>query len=108
MPQAERNQAMPGIGDHRRARVADQRGLGALFQFDHQFRRARQFIVRVIADQFLVDAVMLQQLLGLPCIFAGDQVGFFQNADRAQRNVFEVPDRCRHQVQATASCRLLL
>ena len=59
--------------------------------------------MRVIADQFLVNAVVLQQFLGLPRVFAGDQVGFLQNADRAQRNVFQVSDRRGHQVQATAS-----
>ena len=73
------------------------------FELDHQFRRARQFIVRVIADQFLVNAVVLQQFLRLPRIFAGDQVRFLQHAKRPQRNIFEVADRRRHQIQAARS-----
>ena len=103
MPQAERYQAMSGIGDYRGARIADQRDLGALLEFDHNLRRARQFVMGVITDQLFPDAIVLQQLLSLPSIFAGNQVGFLQHAQGAQGYILEVSDRCRHQVQATAS-----
>ena len=60
-----------------------------------QFSRARRFIVFVIADRTSLDPVVVQQLLRLPCVFARDQVGLLQDANRAQRDVLEVADgRC--------------
>ena len=51
----------------------------------------RGFIVLVIADHGLVDdSKVSQQVAGLPRVFAGDQIGFAQHAQSAQRDVFEV------------------
>ena len=101
MAQAQSHQPVPGIGHDGSARVADQSDLRAFLELNHKFRRARQFIVRVIADQLLVNRVVLQQFLRLPRVFARDQVRFLQHAQRPQRNILEVADRRRHQIQAS-------
>src|ERR1700752_3896404 len=41
----------------------------------------------------------------MPRVFAGDEVDFFQDAQRAQRNVFEVADGRADDVKATAAGR---
>src|SRR5579859_3075576 len=38
----------------------------------------------------------------MPRIFAGDQVRFFQDAQRAQRDIFQISDRRAHQIEARA------
>src|SRR5258708_2007497 len=43
----------------------------------------------------------------MPRVFTGDHIGFLQNANRAQGNVFQVSDRRRHQIQATVSSSVL-
>ena len=101
MAQALSHQPVSGIGHDGSTRVADQRHLRAFLELNHQFRRARQFIVGVIADQLLVNRVVLQQLLRLPRILARDQVRFLQHAQRPQRNILEVADRRRHQIEAS-------
>jgi len=74
MAQAESHQPVPGIRNDGSARIADQGHLRAFFQLNHQFGCSRQLIMGVIADQFLVDRVVLQQFLRRPRILARDQV----------------------------------
>jgi len=73
---AKGHQAVAGIGDQWHARVAHESNFGALLQLDQQFRRARHLVVFVIADQRFRDAVVVQELLRVAGIFAGDQVDF--------------------------------
>ena len=95
---------MARIGDRRRARVAYERDLRALLEFDHDFRGARDFVVLVIADEPLLDFEVREQLHRLARVFAGDHVHFLQDAQGAQRNVLEIADGRRDHVQA-ARCR---
>jgi hypothetical protein len=74
-----------------------------LLEFDHDFRRTRNLVVLVIADQALLNIEMRKQLQGLARIFARDQVGFSQDAQRAHGYVFEVSNRRRHNVKAAGS-----
>jgi hypothetical protein len=39
---------------------------------------------------------VIQKFLGVPGVFAGNLIGFFQDAQRAQGNVFEVADGRGH------------
>ena len=77
--------------------------VGAAFHGQHQFGGARQFIVLVIADERLMNFEMIEQLQGVPRIFAGDLVDFLQNAQRAQRDVFQIADGRGHEVEAAAA-----
>ena len=61
---------------------------------------ASGFIVLVIADGAFSDGEVVQQLLCVPRIFAGNQVNFFQDPQGSQGDVFEVADRRSHHVQA--------
>ncbi len=53
----------------------------------------------VVADQALLNVEMREQLQSLARVFTGDGVGFLQDAQGAQGDVFEVADRRRHHVQ---------
>ncbi len=59
-----------------------------------------EFVVLVITRRASGDSEMIQQLLGLTRVFAGDQVGFFQNAQSAQSDVFQIPDGSCNQVES--------
>jgi hypothetical protein len=96
---AKRHQPVSRVADTGHARVADDGDVIAAFQMHHHFGRAGQFIVLVVAERGLLDAVMIQQLGSLPRVLAGDQVHFLQGAQSAQRNVFQIADGCSHQVQ---------
>ena len=53
----------------------------------------------VIADQRLIDPIVIEKDARVPRILARDQVALLQNPHRAKRDVFEVADRRGHQVQ---------
>src|SRR5439155_218866 len=59
----------------------------------------RQFVVLVVADQRLANAVVREQLLRVARVFARDLIGFFEDAQSAQRDVLQVADRRPHKVQ---------
>src|SRR3984957_6894938 len=101
----QRDQAISWIGNSRHARVRDQRDARALLYRFYWFRRLPRLMVFVIARRPRGDRKMVEQLLRLPRIFAGDQVNFFQYAQRPQRNVFEIPDRRSDQIQRGFSVR---
>ena len=103
MPDGERDQAESGVGDAGHAGVGDERDLGSAFEVDDQLGGLGHLVVLVIADQARLDAVMAEQLQGLARIFAGDQVDFFEHAQRAQRDVFQVADRRGDEIERRAS-----
>ncbi len=100
MPDSERNQAISGIGDARHTGIGHQRDASAALKIEHQFRRSGHFIVFVITGRSSGDAVVVQQLLGLPSVFTGDHVSFLEHADGPQRDVLEVADGRCHQVKS--------
>src|SRR5256886_11045391 len=57
------------------------------------------FVVLVVADQRLANAVVREQLLRVARVFARDLIGFFEDAQSAQRDVLQVADRRPHKVQ---------
>jgi len=91
-----------GIGHQRHPRVAHQRDFRALLDRDDQFRGARQFIVFVVADQRLVNVVVREKLLRMSRVLAGDLVDFLQDAQGAQRDVFEIADGRANEIKAAA------
>src|SRR5581483_5954977 len=96
----EPDQAKTWIGYSRHPRVTDHSDALSLFQIAYKFLSAFEFVVLVIAGGASSDSEMIQQLLRLACIFAGDEVGFFQNMQRAQSDVFEIPNGSRNKVKA--------
>ena len=94
------DQAEARVGDPRHAGVGHQGHARPALEIEHQLGGAGQFIVFVIADRARRDAVMVQQLLRLPGIFAGNLVGFLEHPHRPQRNVFQVADGRAHQVKS--------
>ncbi len=103
MADRQRHQPIAGIAHAGRSGIGDQRNVVTVFQVHHQFGRSRQLVVFVIADRRLLDAVVVEQLDGLPGIFAGDQVHFLQRVQSAQSNVFEIADGSADKVEGAGS-----
>jgi hypothetical protein len=90
--EAESDEAMAGVGDERRSGVADESDLCALFEGKDEFGGAGQFVVFMVADEWLVNVIVSEELLRVASILAGDLVDFFEDAQGAKRNVFEIAD----------------
>ncbi len=100
MAQAESDKTMSRIGDERHARVADECDFCALLERDKEFRRARHFIVFVIADERFANFVVVEEFLGVARVFAGNLINFLEDADGAKGDVFEIADGGAGEVQA--------
>jgi len=96
------DEAVAGVGDQRHARVADERNFRPLLESDKEFRRAGHLVVFVIADERLRDFVVVQELLRVARVFAGDLVGLAQDAQSAQGDVFEIADGRGDEIKAAA------
>ena len=72
-----------------------------------ELRPRRRGVVLVIGRQRRRDAVMVEQLAGDARVLAGDQVGGGQRFERPQRDVAQVADRGRDQMQAAGEPRRL-
>src|SRR2546430_15319422 len=90
MPSAKRDKLEARVGDHRHARIGDQSDFRALLERDEQLRGARHLVVLVIADERLVDVVMLAELAGVARGLAGDLVRLSQKAQSPGRGVPEI------------------
>jgi len=80
------------VGDAGHASVGDECDFCAGFEIDDQFGGFGHLVVLVVADGAGVDAVVIEELLRLARVFAGDYVNFFQDAQRSQGDVFEIAD----------------
>ena len=94
MSDTQCDEAMSGVRHERHSGVGHQRRAGALLELDNQLRGTGDFVVLVIADQAFPNVVMIQELLCLSRVFAGDEVHFLENPEGTQSDVFEVADRC--------------
>jgi hypothetical protein len=56
--------------------------------------------VLVITDGGLLDPEVIQQLLRLACVLAGDQITLLQHTKRSQRDVLQVAYRTGNEVEA--------
>ena len=106
MPSAERDKLEARVGDHRHARIGDQSDFRALLERDEQLRGARHLVVLVIADERLVDVVMLEEFAGVASVLAGDLIRLAQNAQCPERDVLEIADGRGDQVKAAAGRRV--
>jgi hypothetical protein len=93
------HQLETGIGDERRAGVADQRNSGAVGETGKQLRARLRGIVVVIGGERGRDAVMVEELAGDAGILAGDEIGRRQHLQRPHGNVAQIADRSGDQVQ---------
>ena len=72
----------------------------ALLQTLDQVFRPVRLIVLVIAEQAGLNSVVIEQPFGGAGIFAGDPVGFFQDADGPVSDVLKIADGRRDYVEA--------
>ena len=91
---------MAGIGNERHTGVADECDFRALLERDEKLGRAGHFIVFVIADERFADFVVVEELLRVAGVFAGDMIDFLEDADGAKSDVFEIADGSADKVQA--------
>src|SRR5579863_5554658 len=57
-------------------------------------------IVLVATDRRRRDGEVVQELLGLTCVFAGDAIGAFENVEGTEGDVVEVADGRGDQIEA--------
>ncbi len=106
MSQAERDEAMAGVGNQRHSGIADQRDFGTLFHSDDEFGGTSDFVVFVVANERLMNVVVSEQFLGVASVLASDLIRFFEDAQRAESDVLEIADGCGHEIQRAARAGL--
>ena len=94
-----RHHSVAGIGDQRRPGIGDQRDVRPGFEFRDQLARASRFVVLVIADQRFRDIQVLQKFARLARVLASDAIALAQDAPRPQRDVFQIADGRRDDVE---------
>ena len=87
-----------GIGDRRRTCIADQGNRLPRSQKIDEFLRRLPFVMLVQCKQTRGDTVMPQQMRSNARVFSGNHVDAFQYLQRAQRDVGEITNRCRHYI----------
>ena len=88
------------IGDSGCPRITDYSDSRTRSKLLHEFRRPRGLIVLVIAGRTRGYSVMIEQLLRLTGVLAGDEINLLQHSNGAQGNVFEIADRRGNEVEA--------
>src|SRR6185312_15506338 len=88
------------IGDAGRAGVGDDGNARAGFQFRDELLGASSFVVLVVADGGRRDLEMVEELLRLAGVLAGDAVAGAQHTQGAQRYVFEIADGRGDELEA--------
>ncbi len=90
MTHRQRDQTISWIADARHTGITHDRDVLSVFEVNNEFGSPLQFVVFVIADGSLLNAVVVQQLLSLAGVLAGNQVDFLQRAQGSQSNVFKI------------------
>ena len=86
------HQVQPRIREGRRSRIADHGDPAPLLQERYQLQRSRLFVVLVVTDGRGGNVEVIQQLLRLARVLAGDAVDLFQHPQRAKCDVFQIAD----------------
>jgi len=106
MAGAEGDEAIAGIADERHAGVADESDFGALLHGDDEFGGASHFVVFVIGDEWFADFVVGKEFLRVASVFASDLVGFFEDAEGSEGDVFKIADGRADEVEAADGGRI--
>ena len=89
---------MAWIRNQRHAGVADKRDFRALLERDEQFGGTCHFIVLVVADERFANFVVAEKFLRVACVFAGDLIDFFEDAQGAEGDVLQIAYRRANEV----------
>src|SRR5204862_4338204 len=90
------------VGDHRGARLADQRDLRPALDLLRQLHRPLGLVSLVVGDEAgLRDVEPLEQEPGAAGVLAGDEVRLAQRLARPRAQVLKIADRRRADDQAT-------
>ncbi len=103
-----------GVRNQRGACIRNQRHRSGREMFEHLLQTNR-FVVVVITEQRSVDFITVEQFPSVPCVFGGDDVHFTKHAQCPKRNIFQIADRRRDQIErsharilAERSCRVFI
>jgi hypothetical protein len=102
MAGAESNKAIAGVADEWHACVADESYSSALLHGNDELGGSGHFVVFVIADERFADFVVREEFLRVTGVFAGDLVGFLEDAESAKSDVLEIADGCTDKVETAA------
>src|SRR5262249_58567978 len=80
--------------------IGDERNRSAVGETREQSRPRLDGIVLVIGGERRRDPVMVQELAGYAAVLAGDQVGGGEDLERPHRDVAQIADRGRDQVES--------
>src|SRR5258708_4305612 len=80
--------------------VGGYQNTGAPLQRRREFFRACALVVQVIAHSWRVNLKVIQQLLGLASVLAGDAVYVAQDAQGSQGDVLKIADGSGYKIQA--------
>ena len=97
-----------GVGDAGGSRVADDGDARTRPERGGKLDGAARLVVHVVADSGGTDVEVVEQLLGLARVLAGDLVDRAQHTQRAQGDVFQVADGRGDEVEAGGERTLLL
>ena len=92
------HQVQSRIREGRRTRIADHCDPASLLQEGYQLQRSRLLVVLVVADGRGGDGKVIQQLLRLAGVLAGNAVDFLQHPERTKSDVFKIADRRGDQI----------
>jgi len=101
----ECDEAVAGVRNQRHTRIADERDVGTLFHGEDKFGSASEFVVLVIAHEWLVNIEVIQEFEGVAGVFASNLIDFFEDAKRTEGNIFQVADGSGNE-EETAAWRL--
>jgi hypothetical protein len=93
------HEAVARVGDQRRPGVRDQRDRRAAQQASGEILGALAFVVLVIADGRLLNPVVVEEFARLSRVLARDQVHLPEDAHGPVRDVLEIADRGRDEVE---------
>ena len=88
----ECDEAVAGVGNQRHTCIADERDVGTLFHGENKFGSASEFVVLVIAHEWLVNIEVIQEFERVAGVFAGNLIDFFEDAKCTQGDIFQVAD----------------
>src|SRR3989454_8305640 len=94
------DELLAGIRKTRRAGIGHERDVPAAIHLPHELGRLATMVELGVARQvFRADLVLAEKDLGVPRVLARHHVDLLQDAQRAQRDILEIADRSRDEIE---------
>ena len=94
------DELLAGVGETRSTGIGDESDVPAAVHLADQLCGLATVVELGVAGQMLrADFVLAQQDLRVPRVLARDHVHLLQDPKRAQRDILEIADRCRDEIE---------